>query len=42
VGTVSADPGRAAPVRSQLFRLKPVDAIVAQHQETGGSGYAAP
>jgi APA family basic amino acid/polyamine antiporter len=38
VSTVSADPGRAAPVRSQLFRLKPVDAIVAQHQETGGSG----
>ena len=38
MSTVSADPGRAAPVRSQLFRLKPVDAIVAQHQETGGSG----
>jgi APA family basic amino acid/polyamine antiporter len=38
VSTVSADPGRAAPVRSQLFRLKPVDAIVAQHQETGGFG----
>jgi APA family basic amino acid/polyamine antiporter len=36
VSTVSADPGRAAPVRSQLFRLKPVDAIIAQH--TGGSG----
>jgi basic amino acid/polyamine antiporter, APA family len=39
VSTVSADPGSAAPPRrSQLFRLKPVDVIVAQHQETAGSG----
>jgi basic amino acid/polyamine antiporter, APA family len=39
VSTVSADPGSAAPTRrSQLFRLKPVDVIVAQHQETAGSG----
>ena len=37
MSTVDADPGRAAPVRrSQLFRLKPVDVIVAQHEEAGG------
>ena len=36
---VSAGPGSAAPARrSQLFRLKPVDVIVAQHEEAGGSG----
>ena len=36
---VSAGPGSAAPARrSQLFRLKPVDVIVAQHEEVGGSG----
>jgi APA family basic amino acid/polyamine antiporter len=39
VSPVSAGPGSAAPARrSQLFRLKPVDVIVAQHQEAGGSG----
>src|SRR3712207_3859192 len=39
VSTVRAGPGSAAPARrSQLFRLKPVDVIVAQHEEVGGSG----
>src|SRR3712207_2018723 len=38
VSTVAADPGRMAPARSRLFRLKPVDVIVAQHQEAGGHG----
>jgi APA family basic amino acid/polyamine antiporter len=43
VSTVSAGPGgpvtRGAPARrGQLFRLKPVDVIVAQHEETGGHG----
>ncbi|WP_100497809.1 amino acid permease [Geodermatophilus chilensis] len=35
MSTVSADPGRTAR-RSQLFRLKPVDAIIAQQEEEGG------
>jgi APA family basic amino acid/polyamine antiporter len=43
VSTVSAGPGgpatESAPARrSQPFRLKPVDVIVAQHEEQGGSG----
>jgi basic amino acid/polyamine antiporter, APA family len=39
VSTVSAGPGSVAPARrSQLFRLKPVDVIVAQREEQGGHG----
>ncbi|WP_448640383.1 amino acid permease [Geodermatophilus sp. URMC 63] len=43
MSTVSAGPGgpvtQGAPARrSRLFRLKPVDVIVAQHEEQGGSG----
>ncbi|SDC90827.1 amino acid/polyamine/organocation transporter, APC superfamily [Geodermatophilus telluris] len=39
MGTTRSEPGTAARTgRSQLLRLKPVDAIVAQHEETGGHG----
>ncbi|MGR7023170.1 amino acid permease [Geodermatophilus sp. URMC 62] len=43
MSTVSAGPGGPVPQgaparRSRLFRLKPVDVIVAQHEEQGGSG----
>jgi APA family basic amino acid/polyamine antiporter len=38
VETLSAGPGSAAPARRQLFRLKPVDAIVAQREEDGEHG----
>ncbi|SFP78588.1 amino acid/polyamine/organocation transporter, APC superfamily [Geodermatophilus dictyosporus] len=37
--TTRSGTGTVAPARrSQLFRLKPVDAIVAQHEEDGGHG----
>src|SRR3712207_9555323 len=38
VSTLQGGRGSVAPARSQLFRLKPVDVIVAQHQEAGGHG----